>query len=128
MKNFVLNEEFETIILKKSICIPIKLNNCYPYFLAFGSVAEIVKNIRNGTIQGILLDAYIAGEYQDQLRDLRLHQVIDYVFSYGVVLSRDGLALKDCFNHFLESQQSQIYATISKVIKPLKVCQRFWFQ
>ena len=84
-------------------------------------MAEIVQKVDEGKVQGILLDTYIAGEFQDQLGKLRLQQVIDYTFSYGVVLSRDGLALRKCFSHFLESKQSQIYATISKVIKPLKV-------
>ena len=84
-------------------------------------MAEIVGKIKEGEVQGILLDTYIAGEYQDQLKDLRLQQVIDYTFSYGVVLSRDALALRKCFSHFLESKQSQIYSTISRVIKPLKV-------
>eukprot|EP00794_Sanderia_malayensis_P003191 gene3191-3663_t len=87
---------------------------------SFESVKDIVKNVKDDMIQGILLDAYIAGEFQDKLDDLRLHQVIDYIFSYGVVLSRDGLAMRQCFNHFLESKQSRIYSTISKVIKPLK--------
>ena len=89
--------------------------------VGYSSVAEIVRKIKEGEVQGILLDTYIAGEYQDQLKDLRLQQVIDYTFSYGVVLSRDALALRRCFSHFLESKQSQIYSTISKVIKPLKV-------
>ena len=84
-------------------------------------MAEIVQKVEEEEVQGILLDTYIAGEFQDQLGKLRLQQVIDYTFSYGVVLSRDGLALRKCFSHFLESKQSQIYATISKVIKPLKV-------
>jgi len=86
----------------------------------FSSVAEIVGKIKEGEVQGILLDTYIAGEYQDQLKDLRLQQVIDYTFSYGVVLSRDALALRKCFSHFLESKQSQVYSTISRIIKPLK--------
>ncbi|XP_065053119.1 uncharacterized protein LOC135682248 [Rhopilema esculentum] len=87
---------------------------------AYNSVEEIVSKVEEGEVQGILLDTYIAGEFQEQLKSLRLQQVIDYSFSYGVVLSRDGLALRKCFSHYLESKQSQIYATISKVIKPLK--------
>lgn len=83
---------------------------------------KIMEALHRGEIQGALLDTYIAGEFQDDLEDYKLQEILEHVFVYGVVLSRDAEELEHHFRSYLERKQSRIYNTISQVVKPLKVC------
>ena len=91
------------------------------FILGYASVPAIIAALKKGVIQGALLDTYIAGEFQDQLQDYKLQEILEHVFVYGVVLARDAERLEKELRTYLERKQSKIYNTISKVVKPLKV-------
>jgi len=95
--------------------------NSYTTLIAYHSIPDIIEALKNDEVQGALLDTYIAGEFQDQLRNYKLQEILEHVFVYGVVLARDASVLEDRMRVFIEQKQSSIYNTISKVIKPLKV-------
>lgn len=86
----------------------------------YSTVPKIMEALHRGEIQGALLDTYIAGEFQDDLEDYKLQEILEHVFVYGVVLSRDAEELEHHFRSYLERKQSRIYNTISQVVKPLK--------
>ncbi|XP_066921300.1 uncharacterized protein [Clytia hemisphaerica] len=86
----------------------------------YNSIREIIQALQRDEIQGALLDTYIAGEYQSELKEYKLQEILEHVFVYGVVLARDAIQLENRMRTFTEQKQSTIYNTISKVIKPLK--------
>jgi hypothetical protein len=86
----------------------------------YASVPAIITALRSDEIQGALLDTYIAGEFQDDLQDYKLQEILEHVFVYGLVLARDAEKLEKELRTYLERKQSKIYNTISKVVKPLK--------
>ena len=93
--------------------------------VGYESVLDIINALKEGEIQGVLLDTYIAGEFQSDLRDYKLQEILDHVFVYGVVLVRDSVELEQKFRSYLERKQSSVYATISQVVKPLKVSEKY---
>ena len=93
--------------------------------VGYESVLDIINALKEGEIQGVLLDTYIAGEFQSDLRDYKLQEILEHVFVYGVVLVRDSVELEQKFRSYLERKQSSIYATISQVVKPLKVSEKY---
>ena len=92
--------------------------------IGYESVLDIINALNEGEIQGVLLDTYIAGEFQSDLRDYKLQEILEHVFVYGVVLVRDSVELEQRFRSYMERKQSSVYATISTVVKPLKVSQK----
>jgi len=86
----------------------------------YSSVPAIIEALNQGVIQGALLDTYIAGEFQENLVEYKLQEILEHVFVYGVVLARDAEKLEKEMRTFLERKQSQIYSIISQVVKPLK--------
>lgn len=91
------------------------------FLLGFDSVPDIVEAMDNGEIQGALIDSYIAGEYQDDLKKYILQEILEHTFVYGVVLSRDAIVLENALRENIERRQSEIYNVIARAIKPLKV-------
>lgn len=86
---------------------------------------DIINALKEGEIQGVLLDTYIAGEFQSDLRDYKLQEILEHIFVYGVVLVRDSIELEQKFRSYLERKQNSVYATISQVVKPLKVSEKY---
>ena len=87
---------------------------------SYASVPDIIDALKKDEIQGALMDTYIAGEFQDDMTEYKMQQVLEYVFVYGVALARDARKLEDCFNKYIETEQSKLFTTISKVVKPPK--------
>ena len=92
------------------------------YFISgYDTVKEIIEAMDKDIIQGALIDSYIAGEYQTELENYNLQEILEHMFVYGVVLSRDAVQLERYLRETIERQQSSIYNVIAKSIKPLTV-------
>lgn len=85
----------------------------------YRSVQEIANALKFNDIDGALIEAYIAAEYQEILSGYRIQQVIDHSFTYGVVVSRHALGMVECFNNFIEIHQTSIYQIIANSIRPI---------
>ena len=72
-------------------------------------------------MEGLLLDSYIAGHYQDLFVKFLLADVIEYVFSYGMVLRNKGTQMNGCFRIYLDMNKDKLFIDVSKAIKPFKV-------
>ena len=95
--------------------------------LVFDNVEDIITALRKEEVQGALIDSYVAAEYQDKLKNLRLQSIIEHVSSNGVVFLNNGLRYASCIRDFILSRQSELFELISKNVQPLKVIDKIFF-
>lgn len=63
----------------------------------------------------------MAGYYQEKVSNLRLVEVIEYVFSYGLVLENKGLWLEPNIRAYIRNNKEKLFQIMSSTMKPLKV-------
>ena len=85
------------------------------------TIEEFPASLINRRISGVLIDSYIASEYQNTLSQFRLQAIIEHVSSNGIVFQNHGLKYDKCIRDYILSRQGDIYRQISKRIKPIKV-------
>ena len=77
-------------------------------------------------ITGGLIDSYVAGEYQDDLKEslgIRVGTVFDHQFAYGFVIAgqlQDN-EFERCMRRTLSTKESEVTQTIQKKMKALPV-------
>ena len=67
------------------------------------------------------MDSFIAGHYQDLFVKFLLADVIEYVFSYGIILRNKGVRMNGCFRVYLDMHKDKLFMDVSKAIRPFKV-------
>ena len=82
---------------------------------------ELPQVLERGETDGLLLDSFIAGHYQDLFVKFLLADVIEYVFSYGMILRNKGLRMNSCFRIYLDMYKDKLFLDVSKAVKPFKV-------
>jgi len=70
--------------------------------------------------QAILLDSFIAGHYQEKITKFRLVEVMEYVFSNGLVLENKGLWLEPNIRSYIQNNKDTLFRIMSSSIRPLQ--------
>lgn len=71
--------------------------------------------------QAVLLDSFVAGHYQEKITKFRLVEVMEYVFSNGLVLENKGLWLEQNIRTYIQNNKDTLFRIMSSSIRPLKV-------
>ena len=84
---------------------------------------ELRKVLLSGTVDGILIDAYVADARKDLFSSSQfsVKKVIDLSSSYGVVMGTDAKKLRKCFNKFWKENSAVRSNYISNNSRPVPV-------
>ena len=69
----------------------------------------------------VLLDSFVAGHYQEKITKFRLVEVMEYVFSNGLVLENKGLWLEQNIRTYIQNNKDTLFRIMSSSIRSLKV-------
>ena len=83
---------------------------------------QISNALSSQSVNGALMDSYIAAHYEYLFEDFELADFIQHVFSYGLLLNRRGLWLEKCLRRYTEMRKDTLNRMISSTLKPAKVC------
>lgn len=133
---FMTSFQFKSLL--KLICFPVvPPNDRHAFqrssssFLEYETVQELSLVLESGEAEGLLLDSYIAGHYQELFAKFLLADILEYVFAYGMVLRNEGVLMNKCFRLYLDMNKDRMFYDISKALKPFKVsikrCNSFKF-
>eukprot|EP00794_Sanderia_malayensis_P020144 gene20144-22117_t len=106
----VLQNSKESYIATKKNAIAVGTSN----------LEELSNFLSRGKTDGVLIDSYIAGHYQKQFEKYLLADIIEYVFTYGLVLSNKGMWLEKCFRIYPEIYRDVLFRKLSSSIIPFK--------
>ena len=84
-------------------------------------VEELATSLQYRQTDGVLIDSYIAGHYQKNFEKFLLADIIEYVFTYGIILKNEGLWLEECFRLYPEVYKDTLFRKMSSSIVPFKV-------
>ena len=82
----------------------------------------MIDALKRREVRGILIDSYIAAEYEEQLKQFKRQMVIEYITSYGVVFLNEGVRFSDCVRDYVFSRQNEISEIIRQNVQLLEVC------
>eukprot|EP00111_Clytia_hemisphaerica_P018047 TCONS_00053399-protein len=88
---------------------------------AFPTINEVIDALKRREVRGILIDSYIAAEYEEQLKSFKRQMVIEYITSYGVVFLNEGVRFSDCVRDYVFSRQNEISEIIRQNVQLLEV-------
>ncbi|XP_065067944.1 uncharacterized protein LOC135693392 isoform X2 [Rhopilema esculentum] len=106
----VISESKEASIAIKKNAIPVD----------YSEIIELPQVLQRGETEGLLLDTYVAGYYQKSFEKFLLADVIEYVFTYGLLLRNKGIWMDSCFRLYTEFYKDQLFRDISTSIVPFK--------
>ncbi|XP_065059202.1 uncharacterized protein LOC135686791 [Rhopilema esculentum] len=92
--------------------------NAFP--IAHTSIDHLLSSATNSKHQAALLDSFIAGHFQEKFIKFRLVEIIEHVFSYGIVLSDKGLWLEPNIRSYMQNNKEKLFKIMSMTIRPLK--------
>ena len=93
----------------------------YSCFAAHTSIDHLLTSATHSKHQAALLDSFIAGHFQEKFIKFRLVEIIEHVFSYGIVLSDKGLWLEPNIRNYMQNNKEKLFKIMSMTIRPLKV-------
>ena len=96
------------------------IRNTNSPFLGHATVDQLLETAYSND-QAVLLDSFVAGYYQEKFSRLRLVEVIEYVFTYGLVLENRGLWLEPNIRAYIQNNKDKLFRIMSSSIRPLKV-------
>ena len=72
------------------------------------------------------MDSFVAGYYQEKFHNFRLVEIMEHVFSYGIVLSNKGMWIEPNIRTYIENNKEKLFKAMSSSIRPLKVSEAFY--
>ena len=101
---------------------------CHTYYLLlsggdYNTVEELKNSLLAGKIEGILLDAYTAGDKEAVLNhdQLRAYDLVKYPRSYGFVLSGDLAYVSTEFKSYITVNTKDILSVLTNTTTPMMV-------
>lgn len=88
--------------------------------IAVQTIEELNQMINEGKAVGILLDSYVAGNYQNVLQKVRLVDVEAHSFTYGFVAGFDNMRIIQCVRNYIITKKDQLYLRVFSEIVPLR--------
>ena len=95
-------EEYKYAVMKQAIPRP------------FDNVSSLLDAIRENKVTAALLDVYVAAEHSKNLEVLQLQEIIEHVFSIGVVFQNNGFYFSKCIRDYVLSRQMEVFELILK--------------
>ncbi|XP_048580402.1 uncharacterized protein LOC116619246 [Nematostella vectensis] len=84
-------------------------------------MAESYKAVLNGHVEGLLIDAFVAGSMEEMLagQDVYVKRVIDRSLSYCIVLSGQAVRLESACREYIAMHKAEIIDQIKTNVKVL---------
>lgn len=99
--------------------------DCVSLFLVgYPTLKETYNSLSSGDIQGILVDAYVAGSAEQirlQPENAYVNRIIGKSISYGVVLSGRVTRLGPDCREYIKQNQAKIAKLVTDFVKPINV-------
>lgn len=87
----------------------------------YHTLEELQKVLLSETVDGILIDAYVADARKDLFSQFQVTKIIDLSSSYGVVMGTDAKKIRKCFNKFWKENAGARSNFIQNNSSPLQV-------
>ncbi|XP_078345077.1 uncharacterized protein LOC144630581 isoform X1 [Oculina patagonica] len=85
-------------------------------------LAEIKEDLLSGEVKGALIDTYVVAARHDLFHHefFRIHELIDYRSSFGVVLGGNSVRLQQCFLDYLKNEKSLLTSLVDNYTDTLE--------
>jgi len=105
-------------------CASLLILHHYVFSVAYSTLTETYNSLSNDDIQGILVDAYVAGSAEQirrQPENTYVNRIIGKSISYGMVLSGRLTRLGEDCREYIKQNQAKIAKLVTVFVKPIDV-------
>lgn len=85
----------------------------------YDNIPDMVQALRDNTIEYVLIDVFIAGQYTEELKEFKLGRIVEAMTSNGVMYLNKGLKFVQCVRNYIFSSQQEILVYVSENAKVL---------